>query len=275
MSQPEQYRDGVYLAEEHQASRRREPVAGGPEYTETFRGDGGARPEARMQGEREPILRDGFRDSTVREQARELGREVPARDAVGRAVGSRLPAGNPLPTGTGAGAESHGQRPTPPGRALQGTSSQAPPGEEDPSSMQKAMGLLKQAAPFVARLLPLIDGNFATALGNLFGPRPHTQAQVSVDLTPVQNQITDLQLQQNELRGTVQEQTAGLKRVEDQLELVREATDRNTLEQQELIEDLKSMGQKVSMIAVGLSALLVLSVIMNVVLYLYMRRVLP
>lgn len=252
MNQPEQYRDDVYPAEERQGTRQQGAVAGGhtgaPDYTDTFRGNGGA-----------PSLRDGFRENGA-PVSRELGRDQ------GRVAGSRLPAGNPLPTG--AGLEAQAQRPAP-GRALTG-----PAQGEDPSSMQRAMGLLKQAAPFVARLLPLIDGNIATALGNLFAPKSHVQP-VSVDLTPVHNQLTDLQLQQNELRGTVQEQTASMKRVEDQLELVREATDRNTLEQQELIEDLKTMGHKVSMIAVGLSALLVLSVIMNVVLYLYMKRVLP
>jgi len=40
------------------------------------------------------------------------------------------------------------------------------------------------------------------------------------------------------------EQNSSLKRVEDQLEMVREATDRNTLEQQELLEDLKAVGQQ-------------------------------
>jgi hypothetical protein len=136
------------------------------------------------------------------------------------------------------------------------------------------MGILKQAAPFVAKLLPLIDGNVTTAVGNLFSARPHAPS-APVDLTPVHNQLTEIQLQHNDLRTTVQEQTTGLKRVEDQLELVREATDRNTLEQQEFIEDLKAVSHKVSLIAVGLSILLVLSVVVNLVLYMYIKRVLP
>ncbi|HEY2860703.1 MAG TPA: hypothetical protein VGJ21_19960 [Terracidiphilus sp.] len=138
------------------------------------------------------------------------------------------------------------------------------------------MGILKQAAPFVARLLPLIDGNLATAISNVFAPRPHSQApSVTVDLTPIHNQLTELQTQQNDLRSAIQDQTTGIKRMEDQLDMVREATDRNTLEQQELIEDLKSMGHKVNLVATGLSVLLVASVIMNLVLYLYLRKVLP
>ena len=140
--------------------------------------------------------------------------------------------------------------------------------------MQRAMGLLKQAAPFVAKLLPLIEGNISTAVSNLLAARPQPPA-APVDLTPLHNQLTEIQLQHNDLRTTVQEQTTGLKRVEDQLELVREATDRNTLEQQEFIEDLRAVSHKVSLIAVGLSILLVLSVVVNLVLYMYVKRVLP
>ena len=57
--------------------------------------------------------------------------------------------------------------------------------------------------------------------------------------------------------------------------MVREATDRNTLEQQELIEDLKSMGRKVNLFAVLVSLLLLAAVVLNVFLYMHIRRVLP
>ena len=45
------------------------------------------------------------------------------------------------------------------------------------------------------------------------------------------------------------EQNTLLKRVEDQLEKVREATNRNTLEQKELQEDLKAFGKKIKIVA--------------------------
>jgi hypothetical protein len=188
----------------------------------------------------------------------------------GRVFGSPLPMGGPA----AASAESGLHRGTaPPGRAL---APATPPDAEDPSSAQRAMNILKQAVPFVQKLLPLIDGSFGAAISNLLAPRPHPAAPpANVDLAPVQNQISELQMQHNELRSTVQEQTTGIKRVEDQLEMVREATDRNTLEQQELIDDLKAMGNKVNLFAVTLSALLLLSLVLNVILYLHIKRVLP
>jgi hypothetical protein len=221
-------------------------------------------------------LAEGLRTESVRMESsgtdsNSSGNPLPGN---GHEAPSRL-VGSPLPGRSGFGvspdASSH-RAATPPGRAL----STAPVDES--TSSQRALGLLKQAVPFMQKLLPLIDGNIATAIGNLLSPRQHPAAApppVSVDLAPVQNQISDLQVQHNELRSTVQEQTTGIKRVEDQLEMVREATDRNTLEQQELIEDLKNMGNKVNLFAVTLSALLLLSLVLNVILYLHIKRVLP
>jgi hypothetical protein len=204
-------------------------------------------------------------------------------EPLGRGLGAHLPMGNPLPTGSplpmgnplGSSGSACGDahRAAPPGRAL--TTSQGA-GEESPA-VQRIMSVLKQAMPFVQRLLPLIDGQVGTAVANMLMARPQQPAPPppSVDLTPMREQISELQLQQGELRTTVQEQTTGLKRVEDQLEMVREATDRNTLEQQELIEDLKAVGSKVNLVALTLAGLLVISLAVNLWLFFYIKRLLP
>jgi hypothetical protein len=82
-------------------------------------------------------------------------------------------------------------------------------------------------------------------------------------------------MQHLDLRNQIAEQNTSLKRVEDQLELVREATDRNTLEQQELLEDLRGVGNKVNRFALIALALLAVSILLNLVLYLHIQRVLP
>src|SRR5579863_2369405 len=112
-----------------------------------------------------------------------------SRETRTRAVGS------PLPVGTGRAGQEVSYRTTPPqGRALSA-------GSPDDTGMQRAMGVLKQAMPFVQKLLPLIDGNFATAMANLFAPRPHvTPPSPPVDLAPVHTQITELQVQNQDLR---------------------------------------------------------------------------
>lgn len=96
-----------------------------------------------------------------------------------------------------------------------------------------------------------------------------------VDLVPIQNSLADLRIQQRTLRDQVVEQNASLKKVGDQLQHVREATDRNTLEQQELLGELKTVGKRVNLFAFLALALLGISVLLNVVLYLQIRHIIP
>ncbi len=97
----------------------------------------------------------------------------------------------------------------------------------------------------------MLDGNFGTAVSNILTPYPqHTPPPTpQVNLEPIEDSLAELQTQHLDLRNQVAEQNTSIKRVEDQLELVREATDRNTLEQQELLEDLKGVGNKVNVYA--------------------------
>jgi len=193
-----------------------------------------------------------------------------------RVVGSPLPTGSRSPSSQ-AGAAGDSLRtytPPPPGRALANQSTNPP--IEVPSGVQRAISALRAAMPFVQRILPLLDGNIGTAVSNILAPHHHPPPPPPpVNLGPIEDGLADLQSQQHELRSQVVEQNSSLKRVEDQLEMVREATDRNTLEQQELLEDLKVVGNKVNLFAIIAMGLLALSVILNIVLYLHILRVLP
>ena len=158
----------------------------------------------------------------------------------------------------------------PPRRAL------AAPTKAPATGFQRAIGAVRRVLPVVQRILPLLDGNIATAVSNILTPPPPAPAPPArIDLTPIHASITELQTTHRELRDKVSEQNASLKRVEDQLEMVREATDRNTLEQQELLEDLKSTGKKVNVVAIIAIGLLAISLLLNIALYIHIQRVLP
>jgi hypothetical protein len=147
-----------------------------------------------------------------------------------------------------------------------------------PSTLQRAAGVLRHAIPFAQKLLPLLDGNIAGALSGILSPSAAPAASAPpprVDLTPINQNIAELQGLHKELSVQIVEQNNSLKRVEDRLELVREATDRNTLEQQELHEKLRSTGSKVNVVATIAIGLLLISLLMNVLLYLHVQRVLP
>jgi hypothetical protein len=219
---------------------------------------------------------------TVEERTPPAHEEPPAR-----AIGSPLPIGSGgMPPG-GLGDPLRPFTPPPPGRALVNTTnsgSPAPIGPIDvPTGVQRALQGIRAALPWVQKILPLLDGNIGSAVSNILTPHHHPQpapppanlARIEEGLSEILTQHTDLVTQQKELRSAIQEQNASLKRVEDQLDMVREATDRNTLEQQELMEDLKVVGSKVNMFAAVALGLLALSVLLNIFLYLHIMRVLP
>lgn len=188
------------------------------------------------------------------------------------------PLGAPLPMGSGKSANGSaegqaGRGAAPPGRAL----SMTPRAEaEQNSGMQWAMGVMKQAVPFVQKLLPLLDGQIATAVANLLVARPHSPPPPpKLDLQPLENSLTEIQVQHRELKEQLIDQNTSLKKVEDQLDMVREATDRNTLEQQELIEDLKIISNRINLMALLFLGLLAVSVLLNIFLFLHIQRVLP
>ena len=190
--------------------------------------------------------------------------------------------GSPLPVGAGGRVSRPVQDdvrpsapPPPPGRSLVNPAPAASQ-REQPSGFLRAAGALRWALPFVQRVLPLLDGNLATAVSSILGPRTQASAPAKpVDLAPIEEGLTELRTQQRDLRNQVAEQNSSLKRVEDQLEMVREATDRNTLEQQELLEDLKAVGRKVKVISIVVLGLLAVSILLNVLLLLHIQRVLP
>ncbi len=190
--------------------------------------------------------------------------------------------GSPLPMGAGPREPQSRNEvdPTPPpsapplGRSLTGPPAARPP---QASPLQRAVNVLRVALPLVQRILPLLDGNIGTAVSNILTPHPPPPPPPPppLNLAPIEESLAELHTQHRDLRDQFAEQNSSLKRVEDQLEMVREATDRNTLEQQELIEDLKSVGGKVNLVSIIALGLLTISILLNVVLYLHIMRVLP
>ena len=178
---------------------------------------------------------------------------------------------------------------TPPGSSANPQSTLPPPtSSEDPnapkSGLQRAVDAVRSAIPLVQRLLPLLDGNFTTAISALVAPQmghhhpapppPVPVQQVHVDLEPVERGLAEVRTSHRELRGQVAEQGTTLKRVEDQLDRVREATDRNTLEQQELVEDLRAVGGRISTFAVIGLVLLLVSLGLNVYFLVQLQHIL-
>jgi len=185
--------------------------------------------------------------------------------------------GSPVPADAGAQMQQeNSRRPAPipavPGRALT-RPAQSPSRTDQSSGLQRAAAAVRVVLPMVQKVLPLLDGNIASVVSNIL--LNQSKAPAKANLAPVESALARLHVEQRELRGQVAEQNTSLKRVGDQLELVKEATDRNTLEQQELMEDLASIRKKMKVFAWTGLGLLVLSIVVNVILFLRLQRILP
>lgn len=141
-----------------------------------------------------------------------------------------------------------------------------------PSGFQRSVGAIRMVIPIVQKVLPLLDGNIASAVANLLTPQHRVEP---VNLAPLENAVVKLHGENMELRNRMQEHNTMLKRVGDQLDLVKEATERNSIGQQELMDDLNSLRKKVRGFAWAAIVLLVTSIAVNVVLFLRVQRMIP
>lgn len=124
----------------------------------------------------------------------------------------------------------------------------------DRSSMGKALGQIKAALPYLSRLLPLIDARFLPLL-ELVGVGHTHNAGVSKE---IREDVAGLQIDQRELRTSVQNQALEIEQLEAQVAQLREAFESKTLEHATLIENVATLGRLVRWMGAGLAVLLVL-----------------
>lgn len=121
-----------------------------------------------------------------------------------------------------------------------------------------------------------MDGNIGTAVSNILTPHQHMPPPPPpVNIESLEDDLATLQEQYRDLRNRILEQHASLKRVEDQLEKVRDTAETTAFEQHELVDDLKAVRKKVNRFALIALAVLVVSLAVNVVLYLHIVHILP
>lgn len=109
------------------------------------------------------------------------------------------------------------------------------------------------AVQALARLLPLLEGGAPPAHG----------------AEEVQQGFADMQQDNSDLRTRVQAQTSQMKRLEAQIELLREAEERQTGRHFALVEDVKSLRALVRRL--GIALLLLLAILIGLAAYLVAR----
>lgn len=118
-----------------------------------------------------------------------------------------------------------------------------PGGEPPDASLPGAMAMLAdplrglEENPMLKTLLQF--RMLMPYLSPMMGGQEHDPAMAALTSELKQN-VGDLQLTQRDLRMTVQEQLVQMKRVEEEMHHMREATERNAFESSNLVEDMKS-----------------------------------
>src|SRR5450631_758800 len=120
------------------------------------------------------------------------GLKAPIPEQHTRVIGSPLPIGSggtPLQAVPPGDAPQRFIGPPPPGRGLTGPPLGPP--LEVPTGVQKALGAVRAALPWVQRILPLLDGNIGMAVSNMLAPHHHAPqplhpAPPPVDLAPIE-----------------------------------------------------------------------------------------
>lgn len=186
------------------------------------------------------------------EMSREMEQREPAREAT-EDTESRIARGPAKQSGPGAI-----------GRPSQGAGRREPP-----VALQRTATAIRTMVPLLQKLLPLLDGNVASAVANLLISRP--AGAPAVDLEPLETALMRVRGDLAVMQDKSTQQESALKRIDDQLETVREALDRASLEQKETAEELTQTRRSVRVFALIGMVLLVISIGLNAALFLYVR----
>jgi len=129
------------------------------------------------------------------------------------------------------------------------------PRQEKASAFAWAIGAARVVLPVVQKMLPLLEGNVASAAANLLTPTPRP-----VDLEPVKSAIGKVQADQRILRGQLSDQRESLISMEQELSSVKDGIDRSAAQLRELAEDQLKLRQRLTRLMWMVFILLTLSI---------------
>jgi hypothetical protein len=144
--------------------------------------------------------------------------------------------------------------------------------------MHRTANVIRAALPVVEALVAAFDKNAGAPLSSALVPltaEPAAPPPLPLDLAPIDEKLGDIKTLHIELRDQIVVQNATVNQISDHLEGVRQSTDRNTRRQHELIEELRSVGKKVNLIAVTALGMTAVCVALNVLLVLRVFKIIP
>lgn len=141
-------------------------------------------------------------------------------------------------------------------------------------SIWRSLMHLKLLLPYIGKLLPILEGNFPGVLAPVQANKVEKLdlSEIHSAVATVNRGFLDLQAGNRDIRTQVQEQSTQLKRIDDQLLRLRESTERNTMEHQELVEDLRSASKLVRSLSTVMIVLMIVVTAMVAFMLLHWRH---
>ena len=135
----------------------------------------------------------------------------------------------------------------------------------------RGLSKLRVLLPVASGALRMVDHGAVQALARLL-PLLEGGAPPSRGVEEVQQGFANIQQDNSDLLLQIQSQTAQLKRLEEQITRLREATDRNAAWHLGLVEDIKSVRNLIRGLGGSIAILLVLLIVLAGLLLLHMSR---
>ncbi len=161
---------------------------------------------------------------------------------------------------------------SPSGRKSLVKSAQPAPRPSGPSGFQRVVSMARAVIPIAEKLLPLLDGNVATAAANVFVNRPTPKP---VDFAPLEQSLEKLKGGQADLRATIATHAVHLDMVAAQVEDLHKSAEALRSDRDTLQEEVRSLRGRLTVVAGVSFALIGLLVLTDVYFILQNLHVLP
>lgn len=134
------------------------------------------------------------------------------------------------------------------------------------AGLLQSLGKLKPLLPILSGGLRMVDHVAFQALAQLVNLATGASATVSAAQEELHQGLSEIQSNHRELHLQVQDQTVELRRIEDQVTLLRQSVERHATEQSQLAENVRSLGNLIRILGAGLIILLAVLITLTAVL---------
>lgn len=140
------------------------------------------------------------------------------------------------------------------------------PGEHR-SGLQRTAAAVRTVVPLLQKMLPLLEGNVVSAAANLLAPG----LTPTVDLAPLDASLAKLRGELAAMETRHGEHDRAFKRMDEQLETMKDAIGRNAHEQQQAADELSRVRGRLAVVSVIGLVLLLVSIGVNTAVFLYVK----